>query len=866
MQSSEQRPSKYADYFLSLFCKDELLEEVKGDLHEYYFKIRKRRRGWQAYLIYWYQVFQFIRPFALKSKFKNSTTLIMFKSNLKFAWRNLLKHKKSSLLKLSSLALGIACFVFTFIYVQGELSYDRFHPDADQIHRVAIDFVDDSGNRLPDATTPPALAPALKETFPEVATSVRLFPNWGRKFLVGTSPDRRFYEEGVIRTDSTFFDIFSFPVLHGSTASALDVSDQMVLTKSAALKYFGKEDVVGESLTIYGGQDRTYQISAVLEDVPVHSHFKFDFLVRLPFNRIDQNWGWYNYYTYIKLNPDARIANLEPKLQPFFESFNEDNNNIIYSQPLTDIHLRSNLKWELEANGSMTNVYIFSILAVFVLFISCLNYLNLSIAESMKRFKEVGVRKVFGASKRMLVGQFLVETVLITLVSFLIGSALSELFFANSFYLLEKEVSIFDPTSRTLLLSIGGLILLVGILAGLFPAIYASSFKSILAMKGILNKSRLSTQGIRRGLLVLQFAISSFMIFGTIAVYQQLKHMQNKDKGFDTEQVLVLENAGSITNQESLKNELGRITGVQSVSASSGVIGGLNWTTRVGYPDAFTMNYVVTDPAFTETMEFDFVAGRPFSYEFTSDSQGFTMIVNETGLRELGLTYDDIGKSLPIDQEGDTTIVNGTIIGVVKDFHFTDYKLDIKPFAFFYRGESQSYLNLRLATTDIKNTLDQIEATWAGFSNGAPADYFFLDDKFRELIEEEARLTQLMTLLSGLAIFIAFMGMFAIANMTIRDKTKEIAIRKVLGASVSGVVRFITSKFMLLVLIANVIACPLAYLAVNSWLEGFAYRMTIGISLFVFVILISLVVGWLSVGFQSMKAATNNPVDSLHDD
>ena len=868
MSGFNPRPPKVADRFLELFFKEHLLEEIKGDLHEYFKETIEEKGNFKASIGYWKQLFLFVRPFAIKSIVKNSILLTMYKSYFKFAWRNLLKHKNSTALKLVSLCLGIATFLFTAIYVKNELSYDQFHRDADLIYRVPIDFVDDTGKRLPDATTPPALAPALMNSFPEVNTATRLFPNWGSKFLLGTSLDHRFYEETVIRTDSLFFEVFSFPLLYGDVETALSQPNNLLVSREMALKYFGREDVVGETLTWYADEQQDLTITGVLENVPVTSHFKFDFLMRLTYDGIDQNWGWYNYYTYMKLNEGAQITILEPKLQPFYEEQVDETDfyNQIYSQPLTDIHLHSNLKWELEANGNVTNVYIFSILAVFVLFISCLNYLNITIAESVKRFKEVGVRKVFGANKGMVLGQFLVETLLVTIIAFVLASVLSEVLLRQNVSLLGVELSLLTSKNLLLFLTIGLIVVGVGLLAGLFPAIYAFSIRSIIAMKGEVNKQGQSAMNLRKGLLVIQFAVSALMIFGTLAVQHQLQHMQQSDKGFGVEQVVIIENGRSIDQINALKSELRTIPGVEQVGIASGVIGGLNWTTRLGYPDAFVMNYVVTDPEYLEAMDFELVAGRSFSRSHANDTVGFTIIVNETALDELGFTFDDVGESRPLVLQNDTAIVNGTVIGVVKDFHFTDYRQSIKPFAFFYREGPMDNLSLKLATSDLRGTLDKIESTWSSFSNGVAADYYFLDEKFQQLFDQEARLSKLLIYLSVLAIAIAVMGMFSIANLTIKSKVKEIAIRKVLGASVSTILQLIGGRFMLLVLISNVIACPLAYYFVTRWLETFEYRTVIGPWLFVLVIGVTVAAAILSVGFQSIKAALSNPVDSLRNE
>lgn len=862
-------PPKSADRFLGWFCRGELLEEVKGDLHECYGMERVEKGAIKAWWLYWYHVLHFLRPFAIKQQRhpdgSGLNIIIMYKSYFKFAWRNILKHKTSSLMNVLSLSVGIACFIFIFIYLKGELSYDKFHQDADRVHRVAIDFMDSQGRRVPDATTPPALAPALKSNFPEVASAVRIFPNWGSKFLLGTSPEKRYYEEDLLRTDSTFFDVFSFEMIYGDKTTALDNPDQMVLTQTAALKYFGREDVLGETLTLFGEENRVYQISGVLKDVPFNSHFKFSFLTRLSFSNIDQNWGWYNYYTYMKLTPEADIAGMEPRLQPFFESNLDEREfyNLIYSQPLTDIHLRSNLKWELEANGNINNIYIFTALGIFVLLISCLNYINLSVADSLKRYKEVGVRKVFGAHKGSLVSQFMIETLLLTVIALALGSLFSEMLFINLSDILGRSVSVTTPENLNIFLVISAAIVAISVLAGLYPAIHLSSFKTINAVKGIVSSSGKSALGLRKSLLVIQFAISAFMIFGTMAVYRQLQHVKNTDKGFNSEQVLVIENAASIENQKTIKAELAKIANVSGVGVSSGVVGGLNWTTQMGYPDSFTVNYLVTDPEYVETMGFEFLAGRNFSPDLATDQQGLTVVLNETALRDMGLTYDDIGKTIPMAPQNDSTARNGKIIGVIKDFHFTDFKTSIKPFAFLYRDQAFEYLSVKVATGDMSTTLREIDAVWSQFGNGVPLEYFFLDQTFAELFAQESKLSSVLLYLTGVALFIAFMGMFAIANLTIKDKRKEIAIRKVLGASASGVSNMITSKFLMLVLVANLIAGPLAYFVMQKWLDGFAYRTDLGVPIFLIAIASTLLVAWFTVGFQSFKAAVSNPVESL---
>ena len=547
---------------------------MRGDLHEYFGIIAEDHGRFKSYCLYWFHVLHFLRPFAFK-KLKQQHT-IMYRSYFKFALRNIVKHKASTFMNVLSLSVGMACFIFIFIYLKGELSYDRFHQDANRIHRVVIDLMESDGKVLPDATTPPALAPALKSNLAEVEKAVRIFPTWGPKFLMGVDENQKFYEKGFMRADSTFFEVFSFPFIHGTADNALNGPRKMVLTRSAAMKYFNRVDVVGEVLTVFSMNNAKFQISGVIEDVPENSHFKFDFLTHLSFNRINDNWGWWNYYTYIKLAPGTDMTELQAKLPPFYEKARpgQDRYAPIYTQAITDIHLKSDLKWELEANSNMDNVYIFGALALFVLAISCINYLNLTVAGSLKRLKEVGIRKVFGAHRKSLLTQFLIEALVIVFISITLGGLLAEAIFRNAEGLLGKEISLFELENLRLF----GFVVLAGIvlgaITGLYPALHLASFKVANAVKGVLNKSGKPALTLRKTLLVVQFAISGAMIIGTTVVFQQLKHLQNADLGFDVEQVLMIENANGVTNQNTLKAELERLPGVIEVGATTGVVGG----------------------------------------------------------------------------------------------------------------------------------------------------------------------------------------------------------------------------------------------------------------------------------------------------
>lgn len=769
-------------------------------------------------------------------------------------------------MKVSSLSLGIASFIFIAVYIAEELSYDRFHPHAERIYRVPIDFVDSEGNRLPDATTPPALSPALKNNFDEIEATVRLFPGWGSKYLFSVNPETKFYEQNLLRVDSTFFDVFGFEFLQGDPNQALDMVNAVVLTEETALKYFGRSDVVGENITYHAQEDRPLIVTGVVKSLPANSHFHFDLLSRLTFDGIDTNWGWYNYYTYIKLAPNVERAKFEAKLQPFFEDQIGEREfyNAIYLQPLTDIHLQSDLKWELGSNGSISNVRIFGALALFILIISSLNYLNLVVAASLKRHREVGIRKVFGAFRSSLTTQFLFETLITTGLAFILGILIAQLMLVNASDLLNRQMTLVNQEYWGLLALLGGASLLVGLLAGTYPALHMSSFKPALAVRGLINHSGASVSGLRRFLLVIQFCISALMILGTLVVHKQMDYMGSLDLGLDPEQVLILENADDIANQELLMAELGTLPGVEAVGVSSGIMGALNWTTNIGYPDRFLINYLVVDPGYLETMGFELIHGRNFQKDIETDQEGYTIVVNESAFRELGLDADDIGNAINILQD-DTLTIEGKVIGVVKDFHFTDFRMEIKPFVFFYRSEPLDYVNVKVQSPDMFQTLNELEEVWDRFANGAPLEVLFQDETYAALMLSERRLSRIMLALSGLALFIAIMGMFAIANMTIRDRKREIAIRKVLGATATGVSTMVTSRFLMLVLLANLIAAPLGYLAMEYWLDDFVYRTTIDSWVLVVTALFTVIVAWITVGSQSLHAAISNPVKSLRE-
>ncbi|MEQ9424144.1 MAG: ABC transporter permease [Cyclobacteriaceae bacterium] len=841
------------------------MEEIEGDLDEYYMLYRKKYPVWLTNIYLFYHLVSFIRPYTIRRQ--NSKFWIMLNNYFKFALRYLVKHKMNATLTIASLSIGIACFLFIFIYLKGEISYDKHFTDYERIHRVPIDFVFD-GDRIHDATTPPALAPMLKENLPEVAAATRIFPSWGGKYLIGQNEDRSFYEEGVYRVDEHFLKVFDFEVLEGRPEEFFTEPNNIVLTKSIAEKYFGSESALGKELTLFNADNLRVTVKGVIEDVPFNTHFTFDFLRPMIFSGdedIDSNWGWFNYYTYVKLNKGASIDEVNQKLQPLYTQFQtiEGNENfMIYSQPVEDIHLKSALKWELGTNNNMSNIQIFTAIAVFILLISIINYLNLTIGSLVKRTKEVGVRKSFGANTGNLIMQFVVESVTIILISLIIGSILAQVGFRFLDDLFGREISLLEIDNLLTLLYLGLGIVTIGVLSGLYPATRFSVLTS--SNKGSAKK-RATILDPKNILLVAQFSISVIMIIGTVTVFQQLNFFKNADKGFSIDQVLIIENTDEITNRQALVDRLNQIPSIQSAGYTNGVVGKLNWTYQAGYPDSFLMNYAVISPEYLDAMGFDLIAGRNFTLNSEAD-EGQTMIVNEAAMKALKLSYEQVGQNVPVGQNGDS-LIYGRVIGVIKDFHYSNFKSEIKPYAFFYRADRNfNNLAVKLGTTNLSQTLAQIEGTWYSVAPNQPLQSYFLDQTFAELHETETRLSEVMLNLTFLSIFIAFMGMFAIANMVIKSRLKEIAIRKVLGATLGQVVNLVTQNFVIMVVIANVIGLPLGYLIMNNWLEDFSYRIEIELPILLAAFLFTLAIAYLLVGFRSVKAATTDLMNRLRDE
>ena len=793
----------------------------------------------------------------------------MLKNYFKIAFRNLLRHKGFSFINVAGLAIGMACCILVTLFIMDELSYDRYSKNSDRIYRVVKDFVNDDGTTLPDATTPPAIGAAIQKDIPEIEHVARLMPGWGRKFYIRNG-EKRFIEENVYRADSSIFDVFTFKFIKGDPKTALQPPNAIVLTESAASKYFGKENPIGKTIEMDDWDPQI--VTAVVKDVPENSHFKFDLLIPLRFrNRdgslvnINTNWGWYNYYTYMKLKPNTNIQLVDKKIRDVFKKNQPENKNNFYSQALTSIHLDSNLKWELRPNSDRIYVYIFGVVALFILIIACINYINLATARSSLRAKEIGVRKVSGAVRSSLVGQFLAESVLVALLSAILALCIAEVLLPGINQVTEKNLVLLRNPN---ILLIGGVFLfsiLIGLVAGLYPAFYLSSFEPVRVLKGTalgLNQ-RLN---LRKVLVVTQFTISIALIIGTLVVMQQIKFIQNAKLGLNKDHVIMINDVGylSRSDRQSIKNSILQIPGVKNAANTDGIVGGQNWTTTLrwkGSKSGLLVNFLNIDNDYLQTLNLELKEGRNFSRDFPSDTAD-AIILNESAVKQLGVPEPAVGQQIVLDESADT-IIYAKVVGVVKDFHFTSLKNEIKPFAFFTDNNRQWYLTVKLDGSNLQGTIDKIKTTWEKQVQSRPFQFFFLDETYAKLYKAEQNFKSIFFYITAVAIFIACLGLFGLSAFTIAQRTKEIGIRKVLGASVTGIVSMLSGDFIKLVLIAALIALPVAWWVMHQWLLDFVYRVNIGWWVFVTAISLAVLIALVTISFQAIKAAITNPVKSL---
>ena len=806
----------------------------------------------------------------------------MVKNYFKVALRNLWKNKGFSAINIIGLAVGIAVCLLITLYVIDELSYDKFNAKADRIYRVDGD-IQFGGNHFILAVAPDPLGPTLKKDFPQVEQYVRFRNNGG--FLVKKGTEN-VQESNIIYADSTLFDVFTLPMIEGDPRTALTAPHSIVITEDIAKKYFNTTaNVVGKNLII--NDTGNYKITGVIKDIPQQSHFRFDFFVSLSSSDESRqnNWVSNNFNTYIVLKKGADTKALETQFDAMvdkyvgpqvkavlnlnMEDFKKSGNYDRYTlTPLTKIHLYSNKVAELGANSNIQYVYIFSAIAIFILLIACVNFMNLSTARSANRAKEVGVRKVLGSFKQDLVRQFLMESMLVSFIALLLALLIAWLLLPYFNQLSSKEISLSFISVPLLLPTLILIALVVGLLAGSYPAFYLSSFNPAQVLKGKLSGG-FRRSWLRSGLVVFQFWISIVLIIGTVVIYKQLHYMQSIDVGYNRNQVLIINNTDALGEQaKAFKQEVQKFPDVENATMTGYLPTSGNRSDSPLFPDAtlnqktaVSMQIWGVDEDYIPTLDMQMKLGRNFSNQYLTDSTG--IIINEAAAKLLGFT-DPLNKPLYYlnDFNNNKSVTTYHIIGVVENFNFSSLRENVTPLALML-GKDRGSMALRINTKNAASVINKIEATYKKMAPGQPFTYKFMDEDFNRIYTAEQRIGNISITFSILAIVIACLGLFGLVTYAAEQRIREIGIRKVLGASIRNIVSMLSLDFLKLVLVASVIAFPFAWYFMNSWLQDFAYRIHISWWIFAIAGIMAFLIALITVSFQAIRAALMNPVKSL---
>jgi len=796
----------------------------------------------------------------------------MFKNYLTVAVRNILRNKVYSAINIAGLSVGMACTMLILLWVQLELSFDRYHENADRIYRLAADIeIGEMRGRYAVSSLP--IGPTLQGDYPEVLRAVRFYPH-DRKLLVHYK-DKKFLEDGIIYTEDSIFDVFTFPLVSGDPKTVLATADSLVITEAMAEKYFGSENPIGKILKVEDKVD--LKVTGVMQNVPANSHFTFNMLLSWEllkqdsgYNHWEKQWIEHKFYTYLLLRSKQDAGQLEHKFAALIQAhmgkiLEALGGRIEYFlQPLTGIHLYSDLGLEISGNGDIVWVYVFTVIGLFILLIACINYMNLATARSLNRAKEVGVRKVLGAQRSGLIYQFFGESVILSLFAFLLAIGLVELS-TPLFRILIGSGIRFDFLNLPWLVP-GSilLVLLVAVIAGCYPALFLSAFHPIRVLTGSF-KARTPNVNFRSLLVVIQYAISTSLIIATLIVLNQLNYVTHKSLGFDKEHVVCIRARNSSIWQsfDATKSDLKGHTGISDVTASSRLPGQFPqlqvlMPEGTSFKQSQLFQYTSIDPDFIPAMGIEISAGRNFSAEFSSDIKE-AILINEAAARQFRWE-NPIGRKITIIED---ELITKTVIGVVKDFHLRSLHHRIQPLCLDYRPSSFRYLIVKIKPNRITEVLQFLEKRWELLQPAFPFEYSFLDEAFDRQYRFEKKLSQIFTYFTFLAILIACLGLFGLASFSTEKRTKEIGIRKALGASVSEIILMLSKEFTKWVLAANVIAWPIAYFAMKQWLQNFAYRTEIGFSTFILAGVLAFVIALLTVGYQSIKAARANPVEAL---
>lgn len=794
----------------------------------------------------------------------------MIKNYFKVAIRNILKTKVFSLVNVFGLAIGLSSCLFIYLFVEDELSFDRHHEHSNRIMRVALDRIYPT-NTVSWAPIAPGVGPGFAESLPEIETVTRISKGQVR-LMVG---DKQFQEKSTIYVDPTFLDVFTLNLIEGDRESAIKSSKSLMISHSLALKYFDGEKALGKTVIV--NDTASYQVTGVFEDIPSTSHLHYDVVMHMDFQNFNRHHVWntaFFFYTYILLDENAEWKTVNSKLAEVTKTYlfddeaayqkwiNEGNNYSFFLQPLTKIHLTSNLKWEFQSNGDITYVNLFSIVALFILLIACINYVNLSTAKASKRAKEIGLRKVLGSFRRQIFGQFVMESIIIAGVAMFIAVTLTQISMPFFNDLVNKQISLIYFLSGEYLLAIILFTLLIGSLAGFYPAIVLSGFKPsrVLSASSDMSSTR---SGFRNTLVIIQFVVTVVLIVGTLGIFLQMQFMQNKKLGYNKDQIVVVENIRQLgAKKNSLKEELLKHADIQQVAISGQALWettGASTFSPKDNPNQISINMVVMggDYNILETYDIDIIAGRYLTEADGQRGLSMNVMLNQAAIKALGWTLEDVDNQLTNSGGG----MKANLVGIMKDFNFESLHNEIKPLMFMVTPWA-GVASVKINAGQISSSISQIESTWKSLTD-EPFVYSFADQKIQAMYATEKTMGKLFIVFSSLAILVACLGLFGLVTYVSESRTQEIGIRKVMGASVKSIIGLLAKDFIKLLLIAIVIAIPISAYGLKWWLEGFAYRTSIPLWIYFVSAISAITISWITIGYQAFKAATVNPTRSL---
>jgi ABC-type antimicrobial peptide transport system permease subunit len=833
--------------------------EKSGDLEEAYRSLQEERGRIRAGIWYARQVLLTVKLFVFESVYWRT---VMLGNYFKVALRNILKHKGFSIINLFGLAVGMAVCILILLWVWDETSYDKFHENIDELYRVVEHQNYTSGSMFPVAVTPDMIGPALKDDYPEVLefTRLRIFRNVLVKYQ-----DKSLFEDGICFADPAFLDMFNFPLLEGNKDTVLPGIESIVLSERMVKKYFRNEDPLGRTITLFSGIDMV--VSGVMKDIPQNSHLQFDFLGHFDFIRKKFGWsgGWHNnnYYTYVQLQKNSDVEKLGAEVFEYFQKIGQQSGTKFLLQPVKDIHLRSYFAIDIygASQGRSIYVYVFSVVALIVILIACINFMNLSTARSATRAKEVGMRKVVGGRRPDIIRQFFGESILFASLAAVAAAVLVQVFLPAFNNLTGKSLAFSLFSDVKILLFFIGIVLITGVISGIYPALYISAFQPVKVLKGG-SASGFRSSFLRKALVVLQFSLSIIFIAGTLIVSSQLNYVRNRSLGFNQEHVILFTMEGYLGDRyQAFKDELLQSPGIRGVTKSSDRLtytvhstGAFRWEGR-NPDDHILVHQFSIGHDYVKTLGMEIVAGRDLSREFPSDAKS-AYLINET-LAEL-LGYEDpIGKAVTLYNR------KGAIVGVIKDFNYKSAHKKIEPLILRIDPRLDWFVYVRIEGGDVPGSLAAIEEIYKKHVPELPFTFTFLDESLNSLYQSDRRTGRLFSYFTILAIFISCLGLFALASFMIEQRTKEIGVRKVMGANLPRITVLLTRDFLKWIVAANVIALPTAYFVMQVWLNNFAYRTAISIWTFVLAASFALAIALATIGYQSIKAARANPADFL---